>query len=139
MAFGGFNQEENEMADINVTPLVDVMLVLLIVFMIAMPVFTSSIQIQLPQSTTIAEKIKAPNIIRVIIDADGKYYIADQPYKLDELKQELQRIYQEQKESVIAIRADQKTDYQFVAMLLDTAKKIGISKIGFVTEVINSQ
>lgn len=139
MAFGNFNQNDNEMADMNVTPLVDVMLVLLIVFMIAMPVFTSSIQIQLPQSTTVNENVKSPNIIRVIIDADGKYYIADQPYHLDELKQELQRLYQQQKESVIAIRADQKTNYQFVAGLLDLARQVGISKIGFVTEVTSTK
>lgn len=135
MAFGNMNDKESaEMADMNVTPLVDVMLVLLIVFMIAMPVFTSSIQIQLPQSSS-KEVAKENNIIRVTIDAEGKYYILDQLYDDEGLSQELINIHREQPESVIALRADQHTDYKFVANLLDKAKQIGISKIGFISEV----
>lgn len=135
MAFGSMNDKESaEMADMNVTPLVDVMLVLLIVFMIAMPVFTSSIQIQLPQSSS-KEVAKENNIIRVTIDAEGKYYILDQLYDDEGLSQELINIHREQPESVIALKADQHTDYKFVANLLDKAKQIGISKIGFISEV----
>lgn len=137
MAFGSMNDHDSsDIADMNVTPLVDVMLVLLIIFMIAMPVFTSSIHIELPKSS-----IQAPpqekQIIRVTIDAEGKYYINDDSYDLDSLRQTLENIEKEKPNSVIAIRADKQTDYQFIASLLEITKKAGISKVGFVTELVD--
>lgn len=139
MAFGSLNdRQDSDMADMNVTPLVDVMLVLLIIFMIAMPVFTSSIHIELPKSS-----IQAPpqekQIIRVTVDAEGKYYINDTGYDLEGLRLALENMEKEQPNSVIAVRADKQTDYQFIASLLEIAKKAGIGKVGFVTELVEDK
>ncbi len=135
MAFGsmGGNQDQSEMAEINVTPLVDVMLVLLIVFMITMPVFTSSIQVQLPKSSH-KEVKEMPHIVRVTIDANATYYINDKSLNQDELKTHLEALYREHSDAVIAIHADENVQYGAVATLLDMSRQIGLVKVGFETE-----
>ncbi|MDB1144791.1 MAG: biopolymer transporter ExbD [Alcaligenaceae bacterium] len=135
MAFGsmGGSQDQSEMAEINVTPLVDVMLVLLIVFMITMPVFTSSIQVQLPKSSH-KEIKEMPHIVRVTIDANATYYINDKPLSEDELKTHLETLYREHSDAVIAIHADENVQYGAVATLLDMSRQIGLVKVGFETE-----
>lgn len=134
MAFGGFNSDEDgEMSEINVTPLVDVMLVLLIVFMLAMPVFTSSINVQLPTST--AEKpLVAPKVIRLTIDKSASYYLNDQEFSFTSLEQQLRADFQADPNAVITIRADKEVAYEAVIQLLEACRKIGFSKVGFVTE-----
>lgn len=135
MAFGGFNNDEEDgvMSEINVTPLVDVMLVLLIVFMLSIPAFTNSINVQLP--TANAEKpIEAPKILRIAIDKDAQYYLDNQELSFDSLNANLEQIFAQNKEAVITIRADKDVNYDAVMKVLEAARKIGFAKIGFVTK-----
>lgn len=135
MAFGSLNGgEQHEMADINVTPLVDVMLVLMIVFMIAMPVFTSSIKVQLPKSSTQEQLEKGP-MIRVVIKQNGEYFIDDEMFTLASVQTKLAQLASDNRNAVIAIQADKQADYEYVAGILDEARRVGLTKIGFVTEV----
>ncbi len=139
MAFGSMNSgEDAPMADINVTPLVDVMLVLLIVFMITMPVLTHSIPLQLP---TASEKAKPQNEpkepLRLTIDADGSYYLgadSTQKQSLEALGNELKQAQEANEETIVAIAADKEVPYDFVAQALNAAREAGVSKVGFITE-----
>ncbi|MDF7675248.1 biopolymer transporter ExbD [Neisseriaceae bacterium ESL0693] len=135
MSFGHFSDEDeiNESADINVTPLVDVMLVLLIVFMITMPVLTHSIPLTLP---TVANpnqiEPKAP--LRLAINAQGEYVLADKPESLSELQTSLKAQAQQDPETVLAIAADKNVAYDHVAQALAAARDAGLTKVGFVAE-----
>lgn len=139
MAFGSMNSgEDAPMADINVTPLVDVMLVLLIVFMITMPVLTHSIPLQLPTaSEDIPETVQPKDPLRLTISADGAYMIGAESTterSLEEITAELKQAKAENEELIVAIAADKTVEYDFVAQALQAAREAGVSKIGFVTE-----
>lgn len=132
MAFGQLNQSEQPMADINITPMVDVMLVLLIIFMITVPVITQSIPLQLPK-TSAQHDPDTPDPVRLYIDDQGQYFLADQPVDLQQLKTELQQ-YVEDPEARVTISADKNVAYDFVIQALSTVKDAGILKVGFITE-----
>lgn len=140
MAFGSMNSgEDSPMSDINVTPLVDVMLVLLIVFMITMPVLTHSIPLELPTaSEQAAKKDKQPTQpFRVTIAADGSYYLGAESatkVSLEEVTARLKAAKAENEETIVAIAADKAVEYDYVNKALGAAREAGISKIGFVTE-----
>ncbi|MDO5639595.1 MAG: biopolymer transporter ExbD [Neisseria sp.] len=139
MAFGSMNSgDDAPMADINVTPLVDVMLVLLIVFMITMPVLTHSIPLQLPTASENAKPQTEPKEpLRLTIDADGSYYLgADSASKqsLEALTGELKQAHDTNEDTILAIAADKEVPYDFVAQALNAAREAGVSKVGFVTE-----
>lgn len=138
MAFNtGEGGDDTPMSDINVTPLVDVMLVLLIVFMITMPVLTHSIQINLPTATETQEQPKQETKpINVAVDAAGKYAIGEEnsttaDLDVAALKQKLVEIAKNNPEAVVAISADNETPYENVARVLEAAKEAGIGKVGF--------
>ncbi|MFC6275900.1 ExbD/TolR family protein [Psittacicella hinzii] len=133
MAFGGFNSQDEEMSEINITPLVDVMLVLLIVFMLAMPVFTSSINVNLPKSTA-QKMLEAPQIVNLVVNEQGVYFYQDGEVNLETLQQRLSEGFAKNDKLVVTIRADKKVSYEYVANLLELVRKVGISKIGFVAE-----
>lgn len=136
MSFGQFNQNSEEpMADMNVTPLVDVMLVLLIVFMITMPIITSTIPLELPK-TAKKEQVEPPNIIRLAIDATGNYFISDEPFSLEQLTDSFKQKLDEDPNVVLSISADKNAAYEHVAQVLNQAKESGLVKIGFVTEAL---
>lgn len=140
MAFGSMNSgDDAPMADINVTPLVDVMLVLLIVFMITMPVLTHSIPLELPTaSEQAAKKDKQPTEpLRLTIGSDGAYYFgAESADKigLDEVTSRLKAAKAEDEDTIVAIAADKAVEYDYVNKALGAAREAGISKVGFVTE-----
>ena len=115
--------EDAPMSDINVTPLVDVMLVLLIVFMITMPVLTHSIQINLPTTSNSKEEPKQDvKPINLAVNAAGKYVLgAESSEELDKTNPD----------TVLAIDADKDTPYENVAKVLEAAKDAGIAKVGF--------
>lgn len=136
MSFGQFNQNSEEpMADMNVTPLVDVMLVLLIVFMITMPIITSTIPLELPK-TAKKEQVEPPNIIRLAIDATGNYFISDELFSLEQLTDSFKQKLDEDPNVVLSISADKNAAYEHVAQVLNQAKESGLVKIGFVTEAL---
>lgn len=141
MAFGSMNSgDDAPMSDINVTPLVDVMLVLLIVFMITMPVLTHSIPLELPTASEKAAKQqeKQPkDPLRLTIDANGNYYVGgDSATKvdIDTVVSRLKTEKQENADTIVAIAADKAVEYDYVNKALEAAREAGISKIGFVTE-----
>ena len=140
MAFGSMNSgDDAPMSDINVTPLVDVMLVLLIVFMITMPVLTHSIPLELPTASEKASKEdKQPkDPLRLNIDANGAYYVGgDSDVKLDieAVTARLKEAKDKNEDTIVAIAADKAVEYDYVNKALGAARDAGISKIGFVTE-----
>ncbi|MFV2029442.1 ExbD/TolR family protein [Neisseria sp. S1] len=139
MAFGSMNSgDDSPMADINMTPLVDVMLVLLIVFMVTMPVLTHSIPLQLPEISKNTEQESPPKEpLRLTIDENGAYYLgaeSDKKQDLQALEAELKKAHAVDKDTVLAIAADKKVPYDFVAKALNAAREAGVGKIGFIAE-----
>ena len=139
MAFGSMNSgDDSPMSDINVTPLVDVMLVLLIVFMITMPVLTHSIPLELPTASEQANKQdKQPKDPLRLIDANGGYYVGgDSASKVEigEVESRLKAAKDQNENVIVAIAADKAVEYDYVNKALEAARQAGITKIGFVTE-----
>ncbi|HEZ2045852.1 TPA: biopolymer transporter ExbD [Neisseria meningitidis] len=140
MAFGSMNSgDDSPMSDINVTPLVDVMLVLLIVFMITMPVLTHSIPLELPTASEQTNKQdKQPkDPLRLMIDANGGYYVGgDSASKVEigEVESRLKAAKEQNENVIVAIAADKAVEYDYVNKALEAARQAGITKIGFVTE-----
>ena len=127
--------DDAPMNDINVTPLVDVMLVLLIVFMITMPVLTHSIQINLPTTSSTKEQPKQDvKPINLAVTAAGKYTLGEESTNemdLPAVKAKLEELAKNDPDAVLAIDADKDTPYENVAKVLEVAKDAGISKVGF--------
>ncbi|MCX7513355.1 ExbD/TolR family protein [Frateuria hangzhouensis] len=131
MAFSSGNTS-GPMADINVTPLVDVMLVLLIIFMITAPMLTHKVKIDLPQpshNTPPPDKLLEP--IRLKIDRSGALYWNDTPVDELGLKAQIAVIAQQTNQPELQINADDGVAYEVVARVLSDAKSYGLTKIGF--------
>jgi biopolymer transport protein ExbD len=135
MAFGGFsdNQHAAPMADINVTPMVDVMLVLLVIFIITAPLFTHAIKLDLPtaQSAPAPEK---PETISLAIDAQGKIFWNDAALDAAQLDLKMAEAAHQAPQPELHLRADKNTRYEVIAEVMSAAQASGLSKIGFVTE-----
>ena len=132
MAFSS-NSGGGPMADINVTPLVDVMLVLLIIFMITAPLMSHKIKVDLPKATLEAKPdIKQPPIT-ITVKADGKVYWDDVAIGPAALEQNLGITAQRQPQPEIDVRADDVTKYGIIADVVTTVRKAGIRKVGFVS------
>jgi biopolymer transport protein ExbD len=121
------------MSEINTTPLVDVMLVLLVIFIITAPLLTHAVKIDLPQASSqpLPEK---PQVISVSIDGAGKMYWNDAPMVEGELKVKLQQIAKQEPQPELHIRADKETRYQILAEVMADAQNAGVTKLGFVSE-----
>jgi biopolymer transport protein ExbD len=135
MAFGGFNQNNNAhpVVEINMVPLIDVMLVLLIIFMITAPLMTHAVKIDLPKADSIAQTQETKNI-DLAIDADGQFFWDGALVSRDQLRQNLQATATESPQPELHVRADQNVPYRAVAEALADAAKAGVSRIGFVSE-----
>ena len=121
------------MADINVTPMVDVMLVLLIVFMVAAPLLTVGVPIDLPETRAKAlQSDKDP--LTVTVAMDGKVYLQDQEIPIDELVAKLQAIASEGYEERIFVRGDNKVGYGAVMQVMGRLNAAGFKRIGLVTD-----
>jgi biopolymer transport protein ExbD len=126
--------EDEAISAINTTPLVDVMLVLLIIFLITIPVVTQSIALQLPQETNVARQTKPENI-EIAVTKDGDVYWGMQLVKdNDELVNRLKKIATQVPQPEVHIRGDLAGRYEFVGRVVFAAQRAGIQKIGFVTE-----
>jgi biopolymer transport protein ExbD len=134
MSFGGFNDNQNQapMADINITPMVDVMLVLLVIFIITAPLFTHAIKVDLPsaQSAPAPEK---PETISLSIDRSGKMFWDNDPVTQDELADRVVAAAQRKPQPELQLRADKDTRYEILAQVMALAQNNGLAKIGFVT------
>lgn len=138
MAFGsmGDGDDDAPMSDINVTPLVDVMLVLLIVFMITMPVLTHSIPLELPTTSSNSQQKPKVDIkpVEIAIDETGQYAIgaeSNAKVQLDAVKQKFSEIAKQNPDTVIAIDADKDVAYDHVVKVLEAAREAGLTKVGF--------
>jgi len=137
MSFGGFNDNQHAapMAEINVTPMVDVMLVLLVIFIISAPLFTHALQLDLPTAAS-APAAQKPQTLTVAIDAAGKLYWQDQPVTLEELHTRMAATAQQNgaAQPEIQLRADKSTRYEIIAEVMSAAQSHGLTKLGFVTD-----
>ena len=135
MAFGGFNdnQQPAPMSEINVTPMVDVMLVLLVIFIITAPLLTHAVKIDLPNAKS-APAPEKPETIALSIDGAGKLFWNDAPIDAAELDIRLVKAAQQQPQPEVHLRADKATRYELIAQVMSAAQGNGITKLGFVTE-----
>ena len=137
MAFGGLEDKRDSapMAEINMTPLIDVMLVLLVIFIITAPLFTHAIRLDLPQVTSEAAR-QTPQTVSLSIDAAGKIYWNAQPISLDEMRARFTAAGKapEDAQPDLQLRAARETRYEVIAQVMGAAQQAGIARIGFVTE-----
>lgn len=121
------------MSEINTTPLVDVMLVLLVIFIITAPLLTHAVKIDLPQATSQPLEEK-PEVIDLAVDADGKIYWNDSEIEQATLASRMQEEAAKQQQPELQIRADRNTRYQVLADVLAKAQMAGMKKVGFVSQ-----
>jgi len=130
----GSDHEDKPMSEINTTPLVDVMLVLLIIFLITVPVITQSVKVELPKAANIPTQTKPENI-NIAVDKDGNVYwntslVPTQDALLDRLKSVA--VLDPQPE--IHVRGDKHTQYESIGRVMVLCQRSGIMKVGFITE-----
>jgi biopolymer transport protein ExbD len=133
MAFGTQDEPDEVMNEINMTPLVDVMLVLLIIFIITIPVMKHSVNIDLPRATSQPQDAK-PETIRLSVDAKGDYYWNENRVAEENLLPMLQAEAAKDPQPELHIRGDKDVRYERVAQAMSAAQQAGVRKIGFITE-----
>jgi biopolymer transport protein TolR len=135
MAFGRLERTKGEppMSDINVTPLVDVMLVLVVIFIITAPLLASSIRLDLPKAEG-AQPGDAPRFVTLVVDKAGQLFLNDKPLAAPQLAEQLAATARQNPETEIQLRADQGVPYGKVVEVMGIAHKAGLSRIGFVAE-----
>jgi biopolymer transport protein ExbD len=138
MAFGTHDGNfadsgDDVMNEINMTPLVDVMLVLLIVFMITVPVMKHAVNIDLPRATNQPQDAK-PQTLRLSVDASGQYFLNEQPSSDEAVLSQLQNAAKQEPQPELHIRGDKAVRYERVAQAMAAAQRAGVRKIGFITE-----
>ena len=134
MAFSTGNESGAAMSEINVTPLVDVMLVLLIIFMITAPLMAHKIKVELPQANLDKRPEEVPPAppITVTVTSDGKLYWNDQPVSKSLLDSQLSVEAQKTPQPAVNVRGDETTKYRTIREVVDRAQANGMRKVGFV-------
>jgi biopolymer transport protein TolR len=135
MSFGRLERTTGPqpMSDINMTPLVDVMLVLVVIFILTAPLLSSSIRLDLPRAEG-GSAGATPQAVTVVVDAQGQAFLDDQPLAQAALAERLRRIGAEQPDTELQLRADAGVPYGRVVEVMDAAHRAGLTRIGFVTE-----
>jgi biopolymer transport protein ExbD len=135
MAFGSFDSRHHQgpMAEINVVPLVDLMLVLLVVFIITAPLLTNSVKIDLPKATS-NPNITKPDHIEFAIREDGNLFWSGEKVDASSLPARFALESKKQPQPELHIRADRMAHYELVAQVMSAAAKSGLTRIGFVTD-----
>jgi len=135
MAFGRLERSTGPqpMSDINMTPLIDVMLVLLVIFMITAPLMTSSLKLDLPK-TDAAQPTDTPQFVSVAIDPQGKLYFGEEALDAPAFAARIADAARKNPQTEVQLRADKNVPYGRVAELIGMVQKAGLSRIGFVTE-----
>ena len=136
MAFGTQDDTDEVMNEINMTPLVDVMLVLLIIFIITVPVMKHAVNIDLPRASNEQQVVK-PETLRLSVDAQGSYYVNETKIADEELAPRLQAAAAQSPQPDLHIRGDKAVRYERVAQAMAAAQQAGLRKIGFITEPKN--
>ena len=133
MAMGIGGKSRTTLAEINVTPLVDVMLVLLIIFMITAPMLQHELDVNLPVATG-TPQVNAEDRVVLTVNKQGNIYLDQTAYTLDTLRPKLQALYQTRRNKDLFLRADADVPYGKVVQVMDEVKKAGILKLGMITQ-----
>ncbi|MFM9902327.1 MAG: ExbD/TolR family protein [Polaromonas sp.] len=135
MSFGRFDSTKppRPLSDINVTPLVDVMLVLLVIFILTAPLLASSIKLELPKADA-TPSAQTPQFVTLVVNASGAVFLSDQPIALDALRTRLQQSAAQDPDTEVQLRADARVPYGRVVEVMGVAQKAGLTRIGFVAE-----
>jgi biopolymer transport protein TolR len=137
MSFGRLERTSGPqpMSEINMTPLIDVMLVLVVIFIITAPLLASSIKLDLPKSDA-AKAGDAPKSVLLVIDKAGQAYLDDKAVQPDELARKLTHIAGQNPETEVQLRADEAVPYGRVVEVMGAAQKAGLNRIGFVADAV---
>jgi biopolymer transport protein ExbD len=133
MAIGTQDNSDQMLSEINMIPFIDVMLVLLIIFIITVPVINHAVSVDLPRASN-EKLVDKPQNVRLTVNADGAYFWNDEPLADAVFEQRLQAVASQQPQPELHIRGDRAVRYERVAQALATAQRVGVQKIGFVTE-----
>ncbi len=133
MAFGRLDDHDEPMAEMNVIPLVDVMLVLLVVFIVTAPVITHSVTLDLPKASS-ERQAEDPESVTLSLDGEGQLYLDDKSVSEARLESVLVQARRDNDELVVYLRADESVPYRLVARAMARVKTAGIERLGFVSE-----
>ena len=136
MSFGRLERSKGSepMSEINVTPMVDVMLVLLVIFILTAPLMASSIKLELPK-TDAAKALDAPRFVTLVVDKAGQIFLNDQPIALEALRTSLAQTASKNPDTEVQLRADVAVPYGKVVEVMGAAQKAGLNRIGFVADL----
>jgi biopolymer transport protein TolR len=132
MGSGGGKKSRATLSEINITPLVDVMLVLLIMFMVTTPLMQQGIEVDLPKTSSSGVELNDEPFV-IIIAADQKMTVAKQRVAMDSLRSKVKAIFEHRKNKQVYIQADRKVDYGFVAEAMAEVRAAGVFNIGLIT------
>jgi len=132
MSMQGGGRQQRLISEINVTPFVDVMLVLLIIFMVAAPLVQHGVDVDLPQART-SHIAAQEETLTVSLTSDNKIFIGKVEIKIEDLREHLVRIFQQRTDSSLFFKADRELPYGFVAQVMAEIKMAGIEKLGIIT------
>lgn len=121
------------MSEINTTPLVDVMLVLLVIFIITAPLLTHAVKIDLPKASS-KLLVAKPEVISISINQSEQIFLNEQMLDKATLQEKLQKVARKKEQAEIHLRADKETRYQVLAEIMAFAQNAGITKLGFISE-----
>lgn len=134
MSFGPASDEDEVIGTINTTPLVDVMLVLLIIFLITIPVVTTSIKVDLPKETNVVRETLPENVI-ISVNQAGQIYLYDTPVKNPaDLLERLKKFSAMKPQPEVQIRGDAQSEFESVGRVMYAVQRAGITKVGFITD-----
>lgn len=132
MAFGG-NNNKRFMSEINVTPLVDVMLVLLIIFMVTAPMMIQGVEVNLPRTAT--KSIKSPEDPLILtVTQKGELFIENHSLTLETIDTKLNSILKYRRDKQVLLKADKDIPYGFVIQVISRVKEAGVDKLGMITQ-----
>lgn len=136
MAFGRLERAPRPapMSEINMTPLIEVMLVLLVIFMLTAPLMASSLKLDLPQTEAAQPAAAEEEVVALALTADGRLHWADEPVAPDELERRLREVARRNPRQEVQLRADRAVPYGRVAELIGALQQAGLSRIAFVAE-----
>jgi len=121
------------MSDINMTPLIDVMLVLLVIFIITAPLMVGAVKVDLPKAQG-GQALSAPEFVSIAMDRKGQAYLGEQPVTLAALAASLQQTARRNPQTEVQLRADKEVPYGRVVEVMGAAQQAGLSRIGFVAD-----
>ncbi len=133
MSFEINDTDDEVMNEINMTPLVDVMLVLLIIFIITIPVVQHAVKVELPRTSSTRDKTPSENL-QLAIDSQGQFFLGKKPVAANALEETLREHAAKDPQPQLYIRGDKNVPYEHVAQAMTAAQRAGLSRIGFVTE-----